>query len=154
MTWFRYIAAYLLWGVFSVASYAIGDVLRQAAFAITIVLSNANPYVVRLFDRVFFVFTGMVWLGLVVLMESVFRQSAQRGQLSMNAANTLAGLAALLVIAQSVYMRYTPNSQTQSNIAIRDGAVVVLLVGIISVVLLRWLRAPAHSASSSLPHAK
>jgi hypothetical protein len=139
----RYIVAYMLWATFAAGSYVIADVVRQAIFAFTIVITRANPYVVRFLDRVGFVLIGLVWLALVVFMESVFRHGVPGRTLSLNAANTLCGMAAVLMLAQQMYLQYAPNAHTSLNVTIRDTAVLVLLIGIVCEVFLRRLRKQA-----------
>jgi hypothetical protein len=141
--WLRYIVAYLLWVGFAVGSYIITDLVRQAAFAFAIIITQANPYVVRLFNNIFFVMVGLIWLVLVVWMESEFRHSVQHGSLSLTAAKTACALAAALWLAQWAYMRYTPDVQTQLNVTIRDSAALALLIGLSVVVLLQRTRKEA-----------
>ena len=53
--WPRYVAVYVLWIALIGCAYLVVDVARQAALVASIAVSGANPYVVRLVDRAFFV---------------------------------------------------------------------------------------------------
>lgn len=124
-TWLRYLAAYALWFVAMALGYLIVDVARQAAFAISIRLSEANPYVVRLADRVFFIVAGLGWLAFAVLMESYFRNGVKRRDLALRFARLLAVVSAVLFVAQGVLMLTQPGAATGANAAVLFGSLVV-----------------------------
>jgi hypothetical protein len=124
-TWLRYLAAYALWFVAMALGYLVVDVARQAAFALSITLSNANPYVVRLTDRVFFVVAGLGWLAFAVLMESYFRNGVKQRDLVVRSARLLAFVSAALFVSQGVLMLAMPGTITGTNIAILIGSLVV-----------------------------
>jgi hypothetical protein len=123
--WLRYVAAYSLWIVAIALGYVVVDAARQAAFALSIMLSNANPYVVRFADRAFFVVAGLAWLSFAVLMESYFRRGVKQRDLVVRLARLAAVELALLFVAQGVLMLAMPATTTGTNIAILAGSLVV-----------------------------
>jgi FtsH-binding integral membrane protein len=129
LLWLRYAAAYALWALSTVASYTIVDLARQAVFAAAIVLSGANSYVVRFVDRSLVVVMGMIWLAVVVWMESAFRQAAAQRLLLRRAFTVLFALSLALLCALLVFARYSRDAQTPYYVAIRDGAIAGMLTG-------------------------